>query len=291
MSPDMTTRFYDLAGIRICVEAAEQDWCPGDGVLQGFRVPGPHWDHMVCCRLTDALSPAAGTCIFRSTDRQVFQNGTESITFLGPVRQSLDAADTRISRQGSRMQVEFLRRTPQTTLQPRLLAGALDLPHLLTIHRGFLLHASFIEWDGRGILFTAPSETGKSTQAQLWCDHAGAELVNGDRAAVRILDGKAFACGIPFSGSSPIRRKVTVPLAAIVCLSQAPENTLQRLRGVRAFRQVWEGCTLNVWDRANMDLAARTVSDVITDVPIYHLACTPDLRAVELLKQTLEVDK
>ena len=31
-----------------------------------------------------------------------------------------------------------------------------------------ILHASYIDWDGSAILFTGPSGTGKSTQAELW---------------------------------------------------------------------------------------------------------------------------
>ena len=168
---------------------------------------------------------------------------------------------------------------------------ALDLPHILAAHNAFLLHASFIDHEGGAILFTAPSETGKSTQAQLWCEHAGAELINGDRAAVRIAEGTVMACGAPYSGSSPVRRNAKLPLRAIVVLGQAPENKIARLRGVRAFRAVLEGCTVNVWDRSDVELVTRTLTEVITRVPVYHLACTPDVRAVELLKQTMEVEK
>ena len=266
------------------------EWDAGEGILQGFCGEGPHWDYRMNCGLRETLSAPVGTCVFHEVQCQVFREEDRTVTYLGRVDENLDHADTRISRQGDQIHVEFLRRTPQTRIHPRMVAGAMDLPHLLTAHDGFLLHASFVEYHGHAILFTAPSETGKSTQAQLWCDHAGAALVNGDRAAVRVMDDKVYACGIPFSGSSPVRRNVTLPLAAIVCLSQAPENTIHPLRGVRAFRRVWEGCTLNVWDRTDMERAAKTVSDVVTGVPVYHLACTPDVRAVELLKQTLEVD-
>lgn len=36
------------------------------------------------------------------------------------------------------------------------------------INQGFQLHASVINWKDKGILFSAPSGTGKSTQADLW---------------------------------------------------------------------------------------------------------------------------
>lgn len=134
------------------------------------------------------------------------------------------------------------------------------------------------------MLFTAPSGTGKSTQAQLWCDHRGAELINGDRIAV----GNGMIYGIPFCGSSTVAKNVTLPLAAVVYLSQAPTNTITRLRGVAAFRKLWEGCSVNVWDEEDMDRCSRAVMDTVAAVPVLHLACTPDERAVALLEQALK---
>ena len=79
-----------------------------------------------------------------------------------------------------------------------------------------------------------------------------------------------------------------LPLAGIVYLSQASENSIIRLRGLRAFRTVWEGCTVNLWDREDMAIAMDTVAQITMDVPVWHLACTPDSRAVTLLKHTME---
>lgn len=49
----------------------------------------------------------------------------------------------------------------------RQVFGVICLEHLLNMHHGFILHSSFIRWKGKGIVFTAPSGTGKSTQADL----------------------------------------------------------------------------------------------------------------------------
>lgn len=67
----------------------------------------------------------------------------------------------------------------------RNICDLLGLERLLLSRQGLLLHASFIRWQDRGILFSAPSGTGKSTQADLWVRHRGAEVINGDRAALR----------------------------------------------------------------------------------------------------------
>ena len=280
----MNELYLSLAGIRIRVTA--EAFGPME-FLKDYITRPCLPDHSFRAELTEQIDPPMGEKI---CDRPAFRVYRDGDCLLRDVGTSGDAY-LRTVRRGRDGVLAFRRDQMPQGITGKQLLSAMDLPHLLTVHDGFLLHASYIERQGRAILFTAPSETGKSTQARLWCDHAGAELVNGDRAAVRILDGEIFACGTPFSGSSPVRRNVSLPLDAIVYLSQAPANTITRLRGVRAFRRVWEGCTVNTWDRADVEKATKTLSEVISRIPVYHLACTPDVRAVELLKHTMEVEK
>ena len=150
-----------------------------------------------------------------------------------------------------------------------------------------ILHASFIEHNGKAVLFTAPSGTGKSTQADLWVKHRGTEIINGDRAVIRLIDGKAYACGIPFAGSSSYCKNATLPLAAIVYLGQAPETSIERMTPVAAFRKIWEECTVNIWDADDVELATNIVLDIIIQTPLYYLPCTPDESAILALENEL----
>ena len=152
---------------------------------------------------------------------------------------------------------------------------------------GCILHASYIAWKDKAILFTAPSGTGKSTQAALWQTLQGAEVINGDRAVIRMDAGVPVACGLPYAGSSGICKNRTLPLAAIVYLSQAPETELHTLTGYRAFRRIWEGFSLNVWNRQDLLTGTEIVDEIIRKVPVFHLACTPDESAVTILEQEL----
>ena len=80
---------------------------------------------------------------------------------------------------------------------------------------------------------------------------------------------------------------MTLPIAAIVALSQAPTTTICRIRGLQAFRLIWEGCTVNHWDRQDMSTCMDRVSNVVQRIPVYHLACTPDESAVSTLENEI----
>ncbi len=68
------------------------------------------------------------------------------------------------------------------------------------------------------VLFTAPSGTGKSTQAELWRKHRGASIINGDCTLIAEDDGVFTAFGFPFSGTSGIFENRKAPIAAVVYL-------------------------------------------------------------------------
>ena len=70
-------------------------------------------------------------------------------------------------------------------------------------YNGMFLHSSTVVVDGKAYSFSAPCGTGKSTHTSLWLKHFGekAFILNDDKAAYRLIDGKYFAFGTPFSGS------------------------------------------------------------------------------------------
>ena len=157
----------------------------------------------------------------------------------------------------------------------------------LLLHDAFILHSSFVAWHGKGILFTAPSGTGKSTQADLWQTYEGADVYNGDRTVIRRIKEKYYGFGSPYAGSSGIYRNESAPICAIVILSQASENRMVPLRGRKAFLPIFSETLMNTWNSDYMERVTDLLMDTVSSVPIYHLSCRPDQDAVNLVKQTL----
>lgn len=168
-----------------------------------------------------------------------------------------------------------------------------NILHFLALEQGllennaFMLHSSFVSYFDNGILFTAPSGTGKSTQADLWHQYEGAEIYNGDRTIVRKIDGIYHGFGSPYAGSSGIYRNETAPVRAIVVLTQAPENHIEQLTGKNAFVPLYRETLMNTWNPAYMEKMTDLLMDAAANIPVYHLACRPDRGAVDLVKKTL----
>lgn len=280
-------RFYRYAGITFRVSGPDEQLYRQDGVLEPFRTTGPDFDYSMELEIVAALASPEGECVFSDSRKRIYQKGDTQTYRVGEVRQVAEDGYLQIRRQGNRSQVQVLRQAVPDRIKPRLVLNAMEAEHHIVSHGGFLLHASFIRWQGRAILFTAPSGTGKSTQADLWCRLRGAELMNGDRAAVMVEPDGVKACGIPFCGTSGVCRNETLPVAAIIYLSQAPKSEIARLTGLWAFRRVWEGCSVNVWNHEDMARCTQTVMDVVQRVPVYHLACTLDESAVTALETML----
>jgi hypothetical protein len=158
----------------------------------------------------------------------------------------------------------------------------------ILFYNGLVIHAAAIDYQGKGILFSAPAGTGKTTQAKLWQKYYGAEIINGDRPAIR-CDGRGgvFLYGTPWSGSSNDCINRRVPLSALVMVRQYPVNRLRRLSRLEALGWVLPRCFLPYWDKSLMDLALSNLEEILKLIDIYLLECRPDQEAAEILRREL----
>ena len=158
---------------------------------------------------------------------------------------------------------------------------------MLAEHGGVVLHSSYIITQrGEALLFSAPSGTGKSTQAELWRSYAGAKVINGDRALVKAENG-VTANGILFSGTSGISENVTAPLRAIVLLRQSEKNEIRSVSGKEAFMRLLPQCSYYLDEEENLRIVTGILAEIISAVPVYDFGCVPDESAVSALSEVL----
>lgn len=169
----------------------------------------------------------------------------------------------------------------------RNLLGYCSLEHFVLQENAFLLHASYIVYNEKAIVFTAPSGTGKSTQADLWAKYENAEIINGDRTLLMYTDGAWYACGFPVCGSSEYCLNKMVKLGAVVCLKQALENQARKLNPIEALKNIYSQTFVNNWNKLDGNLALNLVSQLIGEVSVLEYACTKEKDAVDDLKAIL----
>ena len=151
-----------------------------------------------------------------------------------------------------------------------------------------LMHASCISYGGKAFPFFAKSGTGKSTHTSLWMNYIeGTQLLNDDNPIIRIIDGKAYVFGSPWSGKTPCYRDVKVPLGAMTRIERAPDNRLERQPVVQAFASLLPAFSSMKWDARLYDCLCNTLSQLMATTPVFTLYCRPDEEAARVSHQTL----
>ena len=163
----------------------------------------------------------------------------------------------------------------------------IGLEQILVRHERIWPHASCVETEFGGILFSGVSGIGKSTQAGLWCRYRDARQINGDRPILSGGEQGWLAWGAPYAGSSRCYVNESCPVRAIVILRQAKDCSLRRLNPMGAFREVWKVLVHQSWDREYLERLSNLAMDLITRVPVYLFECTPNEQAVRCLEEEL----
>ena len=161
--------------------------------------------------------------------------------------------------------------------------NSLAIENALIKYDVFILHSSFLNYKNNAILFSGPSGIGKSTQADLWEEYKGAEIINGDRSLLRKKDGKWYAYGSPFAGSSKIYKNKSYPIKAIIMLKKGKSNKITKLNKIESFKYLIRESTINYFDINFYNKVIDLLVDLIDNVSVYLLECLPNKEAVDLL--------
>lgn len=158
----------------------------------------------------------------------------------------------------------------------------------LAYRNGVFIHAASIDWQGKGVLFSAPSETGKSTHAHLWQEKYDVPILDGDVTACRLSNCFPTVYGLPWCGASGEYMNASLPLGAIVFLEQDDTNSIIKLDIAEATIRLYARCFIYSWDEKLVDQVLETITKIVSATDCYLLKCRPDFEAVEMVKKWLE---
>ncbi len=152
---------------------------------------------------------------------------------------------------------------------------------------GLMLHSSAISYKGKGVLFSAPSGTGKSTHTSLWQKYYDDTIIiNDDMPAIVFNGDEPIAFGTPWSGKTDINCNKNAPLAAIVFLERGESCSISRISGVMALSRLLSELRKSLYPEM-MDICLDAVDKLLGAVPIYLLRCDISKDAVDIVKNTI----
>ena len=158
-------------------------------------------------------------------------------------------------------------------------------------YNGMLLHSSAVVLDGRAYLFSAPCGTGKSTHTALWRQvFPNARILNDDKPALRLEDGRWFAYGTPWSGKTDQNLNIRAELAGICMLRRGEENRIRPFGGATALHALLEQ-TVRPQDPQAIALLLELVDKLFRDVPVWELECNMDPDAARVSYAAMSVGK
>ena len=158
----------------------------------------------------------------------------------------------------------------------------------ITDKNALILHCAYISYQNQAILFSAPSGTGKTTQAILWEKYRGSKTINGDRALLHMMNQQWYARGWPVCGTSGICHNECLPLKAIVLLSQGTQDSICYVKALEIFKLLYSQLTVNSWQSSAVKYTIHLLEHLLRTVPVFQFQCTISSHAVDRLDQVLQ---
>ncbi|XME03259.1 hypothetical protein QYZ88_003505 [Lachnospiraceae bacterium C1.1] len=159
--------------------------------------------------------------------------------------------------------------------------------NMILFENAMSVHSASVIYHDKALIFSAPSGTGKSTQAEKWMRLLGCECLDGDVTVCREIDGKFFVYGLPWCGSSGIYLNKKVEVGAFVFLKQASENTV-RIPSVREkIGYVFSSTFSEGWNDEMNQKRSEITGKIIENTDIYEFACNLDDESVEVLRREI----
>ncbi len=152
---------------------------------------------------------------------------------------------------------------------------------LVSKNETFLFHCSAIAFDGAGVLFTAPSGTGKSTHARLWTEYfkERVKVVNDDKPLIRLKDDGVYVYGTPWCGKHGIETNMSVKIKAVVVIERGKENSIEKLDFEEGYPVLFAQ-TYRPVSESGMQAFLRFLNRFSESVDMYRLKCNISKEAV-----------
>lgn len=169
-----------------------------------------------------------------------------------------------------------------------LLYGFLFYDRLLDFD-GMMLHASAVGVGQNAYLFSANSGVGKSTHTNYWTQLIkGAHIINDDKPALRIINGKIYVCGTPFSGKHDISTNRSYLLGGICFLERGQENVIENISPEEALPLILPQ-TASKHNAERVSKKLELIDKILTGTNLYKMKCINHISAAQCAFEKMKV--
>lgn len=159
------------------------------------------------------------------------------------------------------------------------------LRHTFISHNGLIFHAAGGSVQGKGIIFAAPSGTGKSTLSLLLEQSPNNRLFSDEQIIVRLIEDGWRVWGTPWHSTGNIARNENAPLSAIVFLRQAEASQITKLSPSAGLRRLLQVVSIPWYSKEWTNKGLAVCESLIQAVPMFELAFRPDQTATEAVER------
>lgn len=151
-----------------------------------------------------------------------------------------------------------------------------------------LFHGSSLSIDGRGVLFTAKSGTGKSTHTRFWRENFGdrVQMINDDKPFLHVTEGQVTVYGTPWRGKHALGGNLSAPLEAVYYVNRGLENRVDTISPREVFPLLLQQ-TYAPEDPAAMAKTLALVERLSRNVKLLKLYCNLDPQAAHAALEAL----
>jgi hypothetical protein len=159
------------------------------------------------------------------------------------------------------------------------------LQHNLIERQGLIVHAAGGSVQGKGIIFAAPSGTGKSTLSGLLQHGSQTRLFSEERLIIRSIKDQWHVWGTPWHGESHIAQNESAPLAALFFLKQSEQTKITQLSRSDGLYRLIQTASIPWYSKQWTDRGLACCEAVVQEMPMFELAFRPDQTAVQAVER------
>ena len=159
------------------------------------------------------------------------------------------------------------------------------MTNLLGSGRAIAVHACGVKDNGRGFLFTGPSDSGKTTLANLWEGCQGVTVLGDERIFLRRKGNRYWVYGSPLKGGANLFSPEGAPLDRAFFIKHADRNVASPKRGKDTVISLLTQAFPDWYHQMNMQYPLDSCIELSQRVPCYDLGFVPGSEIVDFVRR------